>query len=219
MVFLSIIIPFNKSERYFIDCLDSLAEQNLSDSEIIVIVNGYSDPITDILDNYSNFNLNVIQFDDEIGVSKARNEGLKVATGEYVYFIDSDDYLYSDALSKLLEVAHASNADFINGERINTLYIRDRIEEQKHIKNENQLSKEGMSDLEFAMTLLVGTKTNRLELLSSLHSLIKRDKIKTCFNESKRYYADYDFMIDVIRNCNSFIGVENAIYIREFVMM
>lgn len=215
MVFLSIIMPFNKSERYLKDCLDSLAEQNLSDSEIIFIANGYSGFIADLLDNYSSFNFNVLEFDEEIGVSKARNEGLKVATGEYVYFMDSDDYIYSDGLSKLIEVAHASNADFINGERLNTVYIKDRIEEQRHIKNEKQLLKEDLSDLEFAMRLLVGTKTNRLELMSALHSLIKRDKIKTCFNESKRYYSDYDFMIDVIRNCSSFIGVENAVYIKR----
>lgn len=215
MVFLSIIIPFNISKRYLIDCLDSLCEQNLDDYEIILIENGYAGSIDSLLDDYSQLNIDLIRFDDEIGVAGARNEGLKNASGQYVYFIDGDDYIYLDGLSRLVETAKCTGADFINGERINTAYIRDRIEEQNHIQNENQLLKEDLTDLEFSMRLLVGTKTSRLELMSCLHSLIKRDKITDFFNESKRYFADYDFMVNVVRNCESFIGVENAIYIKR----
>ena len=215
MVFLSIIVPFNKSERYLIDCFDSLREQNLRDYEIVLVVNGYSGDIDDILKDYDDLNFNVLHFTEELGAAKARNEGLKVAKGEYVYFLDGDDYLYEDALSKLIEVARNSRADFINGERINTAYIRDRIEEQRYIRDERQLLKEDLTDLEFSIMLLVGTKTNRLELMSALHSLIKRDKITDPFDEKKRYFCDYDFMLSVVENCESFIGVENAIYIKR----
>ena len=215
MVFLSIIVPFNKSERYLIDCLDSLKEQNLEDYEILLIVNGYSDSIDDLLGSYKDLNIKLIQFDEEIGVAKARNEGLRQASGEYIYFLDGDDYIYRDGLSKLVDVARSTNADFINGERINTAYIRDRIEEQRHIKNEKQLMKDDFDELEFPFLLLVGSKTNRLELMSALHSMIKRDKITTVFNETKRYFTDYDFMVDVVDSCNSFVGVENAIYIKR----
>ena len=215
MVFLSIIVPFNKSERYLIDCLDSLKEQNLEDYEILLIVNGYSDSIDDLLGSYKDLNIRLIQFDEEIGVAKARNEGLRQASGEYIYFLDGDDYIYRDGLSKLVDVARSTNADFINGERINTAYIRDRIEEQRHIKNEKQLMKDDFDELEFPFLLLVGSKTNRLELMSALHSMIKRDKITTVFNETKRYFTDYDFMVDVVDSCNSFVGVENAIYIKR----
>lgn len=215
MVFLSIIVPFNKSERYLVDCLDSLKEQNLEDYEILLIVNGYSDSIDDLLGSYKDLNIKLIQFDEEIGVAKARNEGLRQASGEYIYFLDGDDYIYRDGLSKLVDVARSTDADFINGERINTAYIRDRIEEQRHIKNEKQLMKDDFDELEFPFLLLVGSKTNRLELMSALHSMIKRDKITTAFNESKRYFTDYDFMVDVVDNCNSFVGVENALYIKR----
>lgn len=215
MVFLSIILPFNISERYLIDCFDSLREQNLSDYEIVLVVNGYSGDIDEILKDYNDLNFNILHFSDGLGAAKARNEGLKVAKGEYVYFLDGDDYLYEDALSKLIDVAKDTHADFINGERISTAYIRDRIEEQRYISNERQLMKEDMTDLEFSIMLLVGTKTNKLELMSALHSMIKREKITTIFDEKKRYFSDYDFMISVIQNCESFIGVENAIYIKR----
>ncbi|WP_458453942.1 bifunctional glycosyltransferase/CDP-glycerol:glycerophosphate glycerophosphotransferase [Methanobrevibacter sp.] len=215
MVFLSIIIPFNKSKRYLIDCLDSLVEQNLNDYEIILIINGYPTAIDDLLNNYSVLNIKTIEFEEELGVARARNEGLKNAQGEYVYFLDGDDYIYQNGLSKLIDVARATHADFINGERINTAYIRDRVEEQRHIQNENYLLNEDFDGLEFPMILLVGSKTNKLELMSALHSLIRKDKITAPFNESQRYFSDYEFMVNVVKNCKTFEGVENAIYIKR----
>ena len=147
MVFLSIIVPFNISERYLVDCLNSLSEQNLDDYEIILVVNGYDASIRDILNDYD-LNFNVLEYDDEIGVAKARNEALKIAQGEYVYFIDGDDYIYRDGLSKLIENAKSTGADLINGERINTAFIRDRVEEQRYIQDERQLLKEDFEELE-----------------------------------------------------------------------
>ena len=111
MTLVSVIIPFNKTRRYLEDCIESLHEQNLEDVEIILILNGVKEDIDDLLTD----DLIVKSFDDEINVSRARNEGLDAANGEYVYFIDSDDYLYGDALDKLIEAARKTNADFING--------------------------------------------------------------------------------------------------------
>ena len=216
MVFLSIIIPFNREERYLKDCLDSLSQQNLTDSEIILIVNGYGGNIDDFLKDYSNLNIITKTFDNEMNVGKARNEGLRIAQGEYVYFIDSDDYLYEDGLAKLIDVALKSDADFINGERINTAFIRDRFNEQKAVVNETFLLKEEKTDMQYSIELLVGTKTNKLEILSALHSLIKRDIIENVFfDEDIRYFSDYGFILEVVKNANTFIGVEKAVYAKR----
>ena len=110
MTFLSIIIPFDRPARYLKDCLDSLSEQEMEDTEVILIINGNDEDISDLLKDYDGkLNLILKQFDERIGVGKARNEGLNLATGKYVYFIDSDDYLYSNALEKLIEVAHQTD--------------------------------------------------------------------------------------------------------------
>ena len=82
----------------------------MEDTEVILIINGNEEDISDLLKDYDGkLNLILKQFDERIGVGKARNEGLNLATGKYVYFIDSDDYLYSNALEKLIEVAHQTD--------------------------------------------------------------------------------------------------------------
>lgn len=217
MTFLSIIIPFDRPARYLKDCLDSLSEQEMEDTEVILIINGNEEDISDLLKDYDGkLNLILKQFDERIGVGKARNEGLNLATGKYVYFIDSDDYLYSNALEKLIEVAHQTDADFINAERANTAFIKDRIEEARIITRQSQLLKNDATDLEYSIKFLVGTKTTRLEVLSTLHCLMKRDIVGDLrFEEDNRYFADYNFILTVFERSNSFIGVENAIYAKR----
>ena len=218
MTFISVIIPFNKEKRYLKDCLDSLANQNLQDAEVILVLNGVKEDIDDLLNEYD-LSFIIKTFKDEINVSKARNEALKIANGEYVYFIDSDDYIYKDGLSKLIGVAKSTKADFINGERINTAFIRDRFEEELEKLTEKKrplLAKNKLEDDEFSFKLLVGDKTNVFEVLSSLHSLIKRQKIQDItFNESARYQSDYEFMVDVINSVGNAVGVEDAIYAKR----
>ncbi len=216
MSFISIIIPFKKGKRYLRDCLDSLCQQNLTDEEIIIIINGNNeDNVSDLINEYNkHLNIHVEIFESEIGVGKARNEGLKIACGKYVYFIDSDDYLYSDALSKLIDEAARSDADFINGERINTYFIKNRFDEE--LQETTPLKLEKMSNEEFSFRLLVGNHTNDMEVLSCLHALIKREVIgDTLFGENNRYFSDYEFIMDIFDNINSFYGVENSIYAKR----
>ena len=219
MTFISIIIPFDTVKRYLKDCLDSLREQNIDDCEIILVLNGAGENVDDLLKEYDDLNIIIKSFDSSINVSKARNEGLKIAEGQYVYFIDSDDYIYRDGLSKLIDVAQKTNADFINGERINTGFIKERFAEEIDKlaeKKKYPLLKGKLSDDEFSSKLLVGDKTDDFEILSALHCLIKRDKIDDLlFDESIVYQSDYEFMVDVLNRMESFAGVENAIYAKR----
>jgi len=216
MTFLSIIIPFDTVERYLKDCLDSLSEQNIDDSEIILILNGEMEDVTDLLKQYDNLNIITKSFPERLGVSKARNEALDIAQGDYIYFIDSDDYLYEDALDKLVKKAKETNADFINGERYSTPFIKERFGETFEEGKRLPLLQEDFTDVHYSMELLVGRKTNRKEILSVLHSLIKRDKIGDVrFDENERYFSDYYFITSIIDNLNSLIGVENSLYAKR----
>ena len=214
MTFVSILIPFKKGKRFLKDCLESIAEQNLDDFEIILIVNGCDEDISDLTNQLDN--ITVKEYDSPLGVAKARNEALKLAAGEYVYFMDSDDYLYEDSLSKLVAEAKSTGADFVNGQRIETYYIKDRFNEELEVNNPEILTKKRSSDDEFSMKLLVDSPSYNLEVLSVLHALIKRDKIKNIeFDENKTYHCDYEFMVTAFKVLNSFAGVENAVYAKR----
>lgn len=215
MTFISIVIPFYRGKRYLKDCLDSLNAQNLEDEEIIIIINGNDEEgILDLINDYDDLNVQVKTFDNPIGVGKARNIGLEMANGEYVYFIDSDDYIYEDGLSKLIDAAKLTGADFINGERIDTYYIRDRFVEE--LEETTPLKQKKTTNEEFSFKLLVGYNTNHLEVLSVLHALIKKEVIgDNLFDETDRYFSDYKFMVDIFDDINSFYGVDGAIYAKR----
>ena len=95
----SIIIPVYNVEKYLEKCLDSIIHQQFHDYEIILIDDGSTDHSGEICDNYNGKYDNIlVTHIQNHGVSFARNEGLKVAKGKYIWFIDSDDYIEEGAL-------------------------------------------------------------------------------------------------------------------------
>lgn len=107
---ISVIIPSYKPQKYLWQCLDSLCGQTFpkEDFEIILVLNGckepYDEQIKAYIEEHSNINWNYIQTGVP-GVSNARNVALDVAQGEYVTFIDDDDYVSESYLEKLFDSA------------------------------------------------------------------------------------------------------------------
>ena len=93
----SIIIPVFNVEKYIKRCLDSVFEQTYKDFEVIVVDDGCTDDSINIIKNYS---INIIKT-KHVGVSEARNIGAKHANGEFLLFLDSDDYWDKDLLKEL----------------------------------------------------------------------------------------------------------------------
>ena len=110
----SIVIPVYNVEEYLRRCLDSVVNQTLRDIEIICINDGSTDNSSHILAEYQSKEnrLRVISQKNG-GQSKARNAGLEVATGEYIYFLDSDDYIKTYALEKLYTIAKTNNLEIL----------------------------------------------------------------------------------------------------------
>ncbi len=113
---LTIIIPIYNVERYIRPCLLSVLNQGLATDayEVILINDGTKDNsldmISDLVDNCNN--IKVIEQSNK-GLSAARNIGIARASGEYILFVDSDDYLIENSLKKLLDIAIATKADLI----------------------------------------------------------------------------------------------------------
>lgn len=108
---ISVIIPTYKPQSYIWECLDSIKNQTFSksDFETIIVLNGCNEPYYSqirehINNNFAGYNVNFIQTDIG-GVSNARNIALDVAKGEYITFIDDDDYISSSYLDELYNIA------------------------------------------------------------------------------------------------------------------
>lgn len=110
----SVIIPIYKVEKYLERCIDSAVNQTLHEIEIILINDGSPDKCPEICDSYKKKDNRIIVIHQKnYGVAYARNEGLKKATGEYIYFIDSDDYILEDALYKLYTAVKKDDLDIL----------------------------------------------------------------------------------------------------------
>lgn len=113
---LSIIIPVYNVEEYIRPCLESILRQGLDEDcyEIIIINDGTPDKSMEVIADMIEAHPNIHALEQEnLGVSIARNKGLEIATGDYIFFVDSDDIVTDNSLPFLLNKAISSKADLI----------------------------------------------------------------------------------------------------------
>ena len=127
MMKLSIIVPVYNVSKYLSKCLDSLIRQDIDkeDYEIIVVNDGSTDDSGEIAKMYAGRYSNIILINQENqGLSGARNTGIKAAKGEYIQFVDSDDYLESNVEKTLVEKMENDNLDILrfNYQNVNENY-------------------------------------------------------------------------------------------------
>ena len=139
---LSVVIPVYNTEKYLRKCLDSVCNQTLQDIEIICVNDASTDNSLEILKEYasSDNRIKVINFPQNKGAAVARNTAIHEAKGEYIGFVDSDDYIDLDFYEKLYEKALEGGADIVVGnyymhfKNKNTFYDKDfltKIQENK----------------------------------------------------------------------------------------
>ena len=111
---ISVIIPVFNSEKYLKKCLDTVLLQTLSDIEIICIDDGSTDSSLQILQQYSRKDHRFkIIFQSHEGAGSARNKGLAIAQGEYLSFLDSDDFFEPDMLEQMYNCSKKYNTDIV----------------------------------------------------------------------------------------------------------
>ena len=111
---ITVIVPLYNNEKFISDCLDSIFHQTYSNLEVIVINDGSTDNSGVIAENYAKKEkrLKVIH-QENMGVSAARNKGIRNANGEYISFIDSDDTINLQGYTNFMIIANKTNADFV----------------------------------------------------------------------------------------------------------
>ena len=111
---ISVIVPVYNTEKYLSPCVDSVLNQTYQQLEIILVDDGSTDSSGTICDDYSAKEKRIITIHKQNGgQSSARNAALDIAKGEYVYFLDSDDYIGKNLLRDLVSTAERNKSDFV----------------------------------------------------------------------------------------------------------
>lgn len=193
MAKVSVIVPVYNVEPYLEKCLDSLVNQTLSDIEIIVVNDGSKDHSQTIIDSFCERYPNVIGYIKENGgLSDARNYGLPLASGEYVGFIDSDDFVDLNMYELLYQKAVETGADVVECNLHHTFDTYEDTEIGAHITEQKEMLMNGRS--------VVWNKIYKREWLYSTGVAFHKGKI----------YEDVEFFLKLVPYINKIAYIEEA---------
>lgn len=217
---ISIIVPIYNVEMYLEKCLKSLVKQTYSNIEIICVNDGSTDNSKIILESYKNKDSRIISINQSNqGLSAARNKGIKIATGEYIMFVDSDDWIDLDTCELTVQTIEKYDADIVLWP-----YIREY--ESKSIKKiifeEKLIIFEKDSDGNKLYKRLIGPTKNELSKPENVDSLVTACMKLYKTNLIKSYKIEFiDTEIigteDALFNIYYFSHVEKAVYLNEFL--
>lgn len=107
----SVIIPVYNSSKYIKECLDSVIKQTYKNLEIIIVDDNSTDNSIEIIKSYNDKRIKIIESKENVGAAESRNKGIDAATGDYLCFIDSDDFWKLNKIEK--QVRFINNKEFI----------------------------------------------------------------------------------------------------------
>lgn len=146
LIKISIIVPIYNVETYLKRCILSIINQTYSNIEIILVNDGSKDDSLKICQEFAKEDTRIKVIDKENGgLSDARNAGLLVATGEYVLFVDSDDYIELDSCEKFIDILKDNNVDIITANA--KVIKKNMVEFLKHSQYANKNSIDGINYL------------------------------------------------------------------------
>lgn len=207
MAKVSVIVPVYNVEKYLKRCLDSLINQTLSDIDIICINDGSKDSSLQILEQYAQKDSRIVIYNQEnSGLSVARNTGLEHASGEYIGFVDSDDWVDLDFYENLYNSAKNNNADIAVAD-----FIREHPNKKpKRLKlKEEKIYTTPEDKFMICKVHREGCVWNKIYRTEFIHSI----NLKFV---PKMYYEDRDFTIRSLYFSKKLVTTPNTYY-RYFV--
>lgn len=203
---ISIIIPAYNAEKTIERCIKSIKNQDYDNIEIIVIDDGSTDLTRNILEGLKKQvgNLKVYTKKNE-GVSVARNLGIEKSNGEFIIFVDSDDYINVNMCSTLIKYMH-DNVDMV-------------ICGFKEIKNKelicNEIPCEELLDNYFKISDIFNEIYYSKLLNQPWNKIFRKDKIVKNFNEKKVNGEDIEFVLEYLKNNRNFTFCSEVLYIND----
>ena len=141
MIKVSVIVPFYNVEKYIEKCLETLVNQTLQEIEIIIVNDGSKDKSEEIVKKYAKqYSKKIVYLEKENGgLSDARNYGIPYAKGEYIAFLDSDDYVEKDMYEKMYQLAKKENSDMVECDFYWEYPEKTKIDTGKIYNNKNEM--------------------------------------------------------------------------------
>ena len=202
----SIIVPVYNAEKYLEKALNSLVSQTLPDIEIICVNDGSTDNSLEILERFSNLDERIVVVTQpNSGQSVARNLGLKLAKGEYIGFLDADDWVEPDTFEKLYFKANGSDISICSikvcsndGEKLDDPYLSLKVFPKNF--DEKVFTHNDCSDFLFRICVTPWNKIYRRDFLSSF-SIKFQDGVN---------FEDNIFFLESFLNASSVVLERNA---------
>lgn len=207
MPVVSLIIPVYHAEKYLRRCLDSALQQTFSDMEIIVVNDGSEDASLEICREYEAKDCRLHVLDKEnTGVSDSRNRAIAMAQGEYLQFLDSDDWLAPDATESLVYAARKYDCDLVIADfyRVDGAVFTGK----QHIRERGLLTREQYAEymMQEPADFYYGVLWNKLYR----RSVIEEHQIR--MNPELRWCEDFLFNLSYIRYAERFTAIQTPIY-------
>lgn len=206
----SVIIPVYNSKEYLDECLNSVINQSCSDFEIIIVDDGSTDGTGAFCDNYAERDNRIkVIHKENGGASSARNVGLDNSKGEYIIFLDSDDY-WSDrnALKEIDKTIYDKDADIVV---FGCTDFNQVTGEKKVSRNNYDIELLDIGSMEKSLDYFL---SNRLlpggpTVFAFKNEIVKNKSIKF---KTDIQDEDYDFVLSVFLNANSIYAINNPFY-------
>ena len=197
---ISVIVQVYNAEKYLDSCIQSVLKQTYPNWELILIDDGSKDESGAIADRYKQTENRIqVVHQQNAGVSAARNQGLDMATGDYIVFLDADDELTTDCLNKLLKNAVENHADIVAGKCSSDRNLTNPSGEITVWRGEEAL-KNALMDNPFTY--------------SACAKLFHRECIgNTRFVPEIKINEDSYFIFQLLTKKTTFVGIEDEIYV------
>ncbi len=205
---LSIIIPIYKVEQYLRRCVDSLLNQDLprEEYEIILVDDGSPDNCPAICEEYARAHDNVkVVHRENGGLSAARNSGIEVALGQYVQFVDSDDYLEPNVLKTLVE---KMDADHLDALRFNYQNVNERYE----VFEPNKISKPFVDYRDEACDGLTFLNERLGFGCYAWQFMLRRELLENCVFKEGIYFEDMEWTPRLLLKASKVTSTDLMVY-------
>ncbi|MBQ8572727.1 MAG: glycosyltransferase [Ruminococcus sp.] len=220
----TIVVPIYKVEEYLDRCVKSLLVQTYTNLEIILVDDGSPDKCPQLCDDYARQynNISVVHKKNG-GLASARNAGLKVATGKYIFFVDSDDWIDPNTIEDLYAIAEKKNVDFV---RFRPMYAGWPNHADGDLCDFG--TEKGMTEGLYTRDRIVNEVFPRLlatpqltfgVIVSACRSLYKTEFLKInnlFFDEDVKYSEDSIFSAKLVYATNSFYYLDGPRYYHYF---